>query len=99
VVRTGHLDLVLPASTLTVQFVFTMTGTFEIGPTINVDGNIITSDLNFYRYLRVPLDRVSLGVVRVAEGYDPVAVKQALEHRLGSRARVFLKEVFPKNET
>jgi putative ABC transport system permease protein len=98
VVRLGHLDLVLPASSLAVQFVFTMAGTFEIGPTINVDGNIITSDLNYYRYLRVPLDRVSLGVVRVAQGYDPVAVKEALDRRFGSRARVFLKEDFTDNE-
>jgi putative ABC transport system permease protein len=98
VVRTGRLDLVLPASSLTVQFVFTMAGTFEIGPTINVDGNIITSDLNFYRYLRVPLDRVSLGVVRVLDGYDAASVKQSLEKRLGSRARVFLKKDFTENE-
>jgi putative ABC transport system permease protein len=98
VVRLGRLDLVLPASSLTVQFVFTMAGTFEIGPTINVDGNIITSDLNFYRYLRIPLDRVSLGVVRVADGFDSVAVKQSLESRFGSRARVFLKKSFTDNE-
>jgi putative ABC transport system permease protein len=99
VVRTGNLDLVLPAPSLGVQFVFNMAGTFEIGPTINVDGNIITSDINYYRYLRVPLDRVSLGVVRVADGFDPVAVKQALDERLGARARVFLKDDFTDNET
>ena len=98
VIRTGNLELVLPAASLGVQFVFTMAGTFEIGPTINVDGNIITSDVNFYRYLRVPLDRVSLGVVRVADGYDPVEVKKALDQRLGSRARVFLKDDFTDNE-
>ena len=98
VVQTGHLDLVLPASSLSVQFVFTMTGTFEIGPTINVDGNIITSDMNYYRYLHVPLDRVSLGVVKVAKGFDPVAVGDALAHRFGSRARVFLKPDFEDNE-
>ena len=98
VVRTGHLDLVLPASSLAVQFVFTMAGTFQIGPTINVDGNIITSDLNYYRYLRVPLDRVSLGVVRVAQGFDPLAVKEALASRFAGRARVFIKEDFNDNE-
>ena len=99
VVQTGHLDLELPSSSSPVQFVFNMIGTFEIGPTINVDGNIITSDLNYFRYLRVPLDRVSLGVVRVADGFDPVAVKEALERRFGSRARVFLKKAFTVNET
>jgi len=98
VARTGNLKLVLPASSLTMQFVFTMAGTFEIGPTINVDGNVITSDLNYYRYLRVPLDRVSLGVVKVAPGFDPIAVKDALERRFGSRARVFIKADFTDNE-
>jgi putative ABC transport system permease protein len=98
VVQTGHLDLVLPASSLGVQFVFTMGGTFQIGPTINVDGNIITSDLNYYRYLHVPLDRVSLGVVRVAEGYDPAAVRAELDRRFVTRARVFIKEDFTDNE-
>jgi putative ABC transport system permease protein len=99
VVQTGHLSLELPTSSLPIQFVFNMNGTFAIGPTINVDGNIITSDLNYFRYLRVPLDRVSLGVVRVADGFDPAAVKQALEHKFGSRARVFLKKEFTVNET
>jgi putative ABC transport system permease protein len=98
VVQTGQLDLVLPASSLSVQFVFTMTGTFEIGPTINVDGNIITSDINYYRYLHVPLDRVSLGVVKVAKGHDPIAVRDALARRFGSRARVFIKDDFTDNE-
>jgi putative ABC transport system permease protein len=97
--RLGQLDLVLPASSVAIQFVFTMAGTFQIGPTINVDGNIITSDLNYYRYLHVPLDRVSLGVVRVAAGFDPTAVKASLGDRFGSRARVFLKEEFTDNET
>jgi ABC-type transport system, involved in lipoprotein release, permease component len=98
VAETGRLDLVLPASAAGVQFVFTMAGTFKIGPTINVDGNIITSDLNYYRYLRVPLDRVSLGVVRVAPGYDPDAVRDALERKFGNRARIFIKSDFMDNE-
>ena len=98
VIKSGDLDLVLPASAAVTQFVLKMVGTFEIGPTISADGTIITSDLNFYRYLHVPLDRVSLGVVRVADGADPVAVKAALQDRLGSRARVFLKREFISNE-
>ena len=98
VVEGRKLELVLPATAAPIQFVFTMAGTFKIGPTINVDGNIITSDLNYYRYLRVPLDRVSIGVVRVAEGYDPEAVREALVHRFGPRARVFMKQDFMDNE-
>lgn len=92
------LDLVLPSPAATTQFVFTIVGTFSIGPTISADGNVITSDLNYYRYLRTPLDRVSLGVVRVRDGVDPALVKARLEQRLGARARVFLHEEFIDNE-
>ncbi|KAB1073466.1 FtsX-like permease family protein [Methylobacterium planeticum] len=98
VVRSGNLDLVLPASGAETQYVLTMVGSFEIGPTISADGTIITSDLNFYRYLHAPLDRVSLGIVRVADGADPVATKQALQRQLGPRARIFLKDEFIANE-
>ena len=96
--RSGSLDLVLPATAAATQFVFTVVCSFGIRPTISADGNIITSDLNFYRYLRIPLDRVSLGVVRVAEGSDPAAVKYEIEKRLGSNARVFLMGDFVENE-
>ena len=96
--QTGRVDVALPSAVRSVQPVMKLEGTFKIGPTINVDGNIITSDLNYYRLLAVPLDRVSLGIVRVAKGFDPAAVKQAIEQRLGSKVRVFLKEGFIRNE-
>ncbi len=96
--QTGRVDVALPSAVRAVQPVLKLEGTFQIGPTINVDGNIITSDLNYYRLLSVPLDRVSLGIVRVAPGADPAVVKRAIEQRLGSQARVFLKEDFIRNE-
>jgi DevC protein len=98
VLKTGYVEVELPSATRSLQPVLKLEGTFRIGPTINADGNIITSDLNYYRLLRVPLDRVSLGIVRVARGADPVAVKHAIERRLGGQARVFLKEDFVRNE-
>lgn len=97
-VRSGDLDLVLPAPAAATPFVFRIAGSFEVGPTISADGNIITSDINFYRYLRVPLDRVSMGVVKLADGTDPAAVKAALERRLGASAQVFLRADFIENE-
>ena len=96
--QTGRVDVELPSAVRSLQPVLKLEGTFKIGPTINVDGNIITSDLNYYRLLGVPLDRVSLGVVRVAKGADPAVVKRAIEQRLGGKARVFLKEDFIRNE-
>ena len=96
--RTGRIDLILPSAGQSVQPVFKIRGVFKVGPTINVDGNIITSDLNYYRLLGIPLDRGSLGVVRVTKGYDPLVVKQAIERQLGPQARVFLRDDFVKNE-
>jgi putative ABC transport system permease protein len=96
--HTGRVDVELPSAVRSLQPVLKLEGTFKIGPTINVDGNIITSDLNYYRLLAVPLDRVSLGIVRVAKGADPAVVKRAIEQRLGGKARVFLKEDFIRNE-
>jgi putative ABC transport system permease protein len=96
--HTGRVDVELPSAVRSLQPVLKLEGTFKIGPTINVDGNIITSDLNYYRLLGVPLDRVSLGIVRVAKGADPAVVKRAIEQRLGGKARVFLKEDFIRNE-
>lgn len=96
--RSGQLDLVLPLPSVPVQSVLSVAGSFEIGPTISADGNVITSDLNFYRSLHIPLDRVSLGIVRLAEGADPVAVRDALARKFGERARVFLTEDFIENE-
>ncbi|MCJ2077062.1 hypothetical protein MKK68_15610 [Methylobacterium sp. E-016] len=97
-IRSGDLDLVLPAPAAATQFVFHIAGSFAVGPTISADGNIITSDLNFFRYLRVPLDRVSMGIVKVEVGADPEVVKAALARRLGPNARVFLKPEFIENE-
>ena len=89
----------LPTPAAVTQFVFDIVGSFEIGPTISADGNIITSDLNFYRYLHIPLDRVSLGVVRLTGQIDPLDVRNRLQKQFGTRAQVFLKADFIENET
>lgn len=98
VARDGSLELVMPAPAASNQFVFTVVDTFDIGPTISADGNLITSDLNFYRYLKIPLDRVSFGIVKLQPGTDPVAAKAAIEQAIGTQARVFLKDEFIANE-
>lgn len=94
----GRDDLVMQESALSVQPVIKIRGVFRSGPTIDIDGNIVTSDLNYYRFFAAPLDRVSLGILRVAKGFDPRSVKQAIERRLGNKARTFLKEEFIRNE-
>lgn len=96
--RSGRVDVVLPIPQSTILPVVKLEGVFQVGPTFNVDGNIITSDLNYYRLLSIPLDRVSLGIVRVAKGFDPENVKLALQRRFGREVRVFLKQEFIDNE-
>ncbi|GBG03961.1 ABC transporter [Azospira sp. I13] len=75
-----------------------ITQLFELGPSFTIDGTIITTELNFYRLTGIPLDRVGLGLVKVAEGYDPTVVKQAIQRKLGTRAKVFGKGEFMANE-
>jgi putative ABC transport system permease protein len=96
--RTSRVDVVLPIAQLSIQPLVQLEGVFRIGPTIDVDGNIITSDLNYYSFLGIPLDRVSLGIVRLAKGYDPAAVQSAIRQRLGNQAKVFLKQEYVANE-
>lgn len=96
--RTGRVDVVMPMSQLSMQPVLELEGVFRIGPTIDVDGIIITSDLNYYSFIATPLDRVSLGIVRVAKGYDPRTVQRAIRDRLGGAAKVFLTQEYVANE-
>jgi putative ABC transport system permease protein len=96
--REKRVDLILPIPAVSVQPVVKVEGVFNLGPTITVDGALITSDLNFYRFLAVPLDRVTLGVVELLPGYDPVGVKLKIQRLLGNHVRVFLKEEFIENE-
>jgi putative ABC transport system permease protein len=76
-------------------------GSFGLGTDFTTDGNVITSDQTFaklfaQRYPNRPvLGMADVGVVQVAEGYDPQAVKRALEERLPREdVRVFTKEEF-----
>lgn len=71
-----------------------LNGMFTLGPSFTIDGLIITSDLNFYRILSVPLDRVSLGLVKLAPGADATAVKEALQATLGDRAKVMTRDEY-----
>ncbi len=69
----------------------TVTGLFSLGPSFTIDGLVVTSDLNFYRLLNVPLDRVSLGLVTVAANADLEQVKADLLAAVDGSARVMLR--------
>jgi putative ABC transport system permease protein len=88
--ETPDLPVYLPGSPLAP--VFSLRGSFELGPTFTLDGLIVTGKHNFSRMLNVPLDRVSIGVVKVEPGANPQRVAVDLREVLDGRARVFLSE-------
>lgn len=78
--------------------VITLTGLFTLGPSFTIDGLIITSDLNFYRMLSVPLDRVSMGLVTLRPGEEAGMVRTRLQAALGDRARVMTRAEYIQSE-
>lgn len=81
-----------PGSSLAPQI--TLSDTFTLGPSFTIDGLLMTSDLNFYRLLNIPLDRVSVGIVNVADGADHARVAERLRAVLDGRAKVMLRDEY-----
>lgn len=81
-----------PASTLAPRV--EVVGTFGLGPDFALAGNVITSDLNFYRFFQLPMDRISIATVRIREGADPEAVRDRIAARVGGAAQVHVKDAF-----
>ncbi|NJN50942.1 MAG: FtsX-like permease family protein [Gammaproteobacteria bacterium] len=54
-------------------------GLFELGTSFGIDGSLITTDLNFQRMFpdRGP-GQIDLGLIRLAKGADPTAVKDTI---------------------
>lgn len=90
------LYLQSPGSTLAPRV--DLIGTFTLGPDFALAGNVVTSDLNFYRFFKYPPDRVSLGAVRVAANEDSVVVRDRVAERLGAAAQVSLRSDFIARE-
>jgi putative ABC transport system permease protein len=96
--REGSAPITFLNANETLQKTARVAGLYEVGPSFTIDGTIIASDLNFYRITGIPLDRVSVGLVRVTAGASPQAVKERIKARLGNRAKIFLKSEFIDNE-
>jgi putative ABC transport system permease protein len=77
---------------------FDVVGTFPLGPDFTIDGVVLLSDLNFYRFFQFPLDRIMLGVVRIMPGYDAAKVRDALASRLGAEAQIKLRDTLISDE-
>ena len=53
-------------------------GWFQLGPDYRNDGNLLLSDVNFFRYFpRRQPERVAVGLLRLQPGADPAAVASA----------------------
>lgn len=64
-------------------------GLVEAGNSFGIDGNLFTSDLNFFRMFpqRKP-SGADLGIIHVRDGVDPRALQQELQELVGSEAKV-----------
>jgi putative ABC transport system permease protein len=76
----------------------TIVGTFALGPDFVVDGTIITSDRTFFNIFpdrlanRLHDTDVEIGVLRVAQGYDPLVVREAVQAILPGDVLVLTKD-------
>jgi putative ABC transport system permease protein len=67
-------------------------GTFRLGASFAADGNALVSDQNFIRIFpnRIP-EMIDVGIIRLKEGADPVAVRDALRGLMDENVHVFDK--------
>ncbi len=65
-------------------------GSFALGPDFQSDGTVIMSERTFVGLLRGP-PGIDIGVIKVGDGDDPVAVQQSLRKVLPDTIAVFTK--------
>jgi putative ABC transport system permease protein len=74
-------------------------GLVEIGPSFGIDGTVITSVDNWLRlFPERPRNEIQLGLIRLKEGADPVAVRDALRAFLPDDVLVMTKSDFVARE-
>ncbi len=77
----------------------TIGGLFEVGASFADDGALITSDYNFLRlFPKKEQGTVSLGIINLEPGQDPVAVRQALNIYLTQDVEAYTHEEYIKKE-
>ena len=98
-VRGGETpSLTLPQGGATFFPYLTVEGLFTQGPTFFADGLMITSDLNYYRWMQLPLDRVSMGLVTLHPGVEPQDAKRRVQALVGAGLRVLTRQEFMDQE-
>ncbi len=70
-------------------------GLFTLGASFGADGNLITSDVNFFRIFRNrPRGLIDIGLIRLKPGADATLVAQQLRTYLPQEVNVLTKEEF-----
>ncbi|MBI1346278.1 FtsX-like permease family protein [bacterium] len=69
-------------------------GSTAIGASFQVDGNLITSDLNFQRFTNRPPGSADAGIIRLRPEADPAQVKAELQKSLGKDLLVLTKSEY-----
>ena len=73
----------------------TIAGTIRIGSSFGADGHLITSDQNFLRlFPRRQASSVSVGLLQLQPGTDPVQTVQALKAHLPNDVQVLTRQEF-----
>lgn len=74
-------------------------GLYELGSSFGIDGNVVTSELNFQRIFAFrDAASIDLGLVHLRAGVDPDAVRARLQTMLPNDVRVFTREAFRQRE-
>ena len=72
-----------------------MVGLFKVGASFATDGNLIISDLNFLRiFPRRKAESVSLGLITLKPGSDPLTMAAALQAKLPDDIKILTKQEF-----
>ena len=88
-----------PVTTESDRTTVTIDGLFEVGASFADDGALITSDYNFLRlFPRKEQGTVSLGIINLEPGQDPVAVRQTLNTYLPEDVEAYTHEEYVEKE-
>jgi putative ABC transport system permease protein len=74
-------------------------GLYELGTSFGIDGSLVTSDLNFRRiFAGREAGRIDLGLIRLASGADPIAVRDAIAAAIPRDVEVLTRDAFIAKE-
>lgn len=74
-------------------------GLFKLGTSFGIDGSVLTSDLNFRRiFPDRPASHIDLGLIQLADGADPEAVRDAIAAAIPGDVQVLTRAKFVQKE-